>query len=604
MESKSQHRWETLESVSGTYDQDAVQSEMTEIKFDRRIHIKENCRYAIRLCSQGARTCSGDSGISTIRGPCGTNFSFFPCDLSFNGTTPARGQIPQLLYYSTPKKSDNQNGKILDEIHAKDTALLIASDITKRCSELLIFARNAVIVSNSSSDKSPNSSNNTQTIDSEHNITPIEEHLDITWTNNSNNSISENNLSTARDLTKKFETFSKGIMDTLKFDKRSTNPIDFEIEIGATEITPKDLLEENEIIDKNIKNAKMSKINGNNRNDERNDLGKSDSEESVTTQISRDRIVEIFGVKDASMFHTLLPLVFAHIGQLVTTDPKSSVYILTLIKEILPHVAVLNKLYQNKDADEDNLENNHNLLNLCTTSNHYCTVESEHPYKSASISTYLVEFPACVQWLTIEFDSQCGTGQPEDYLIVSIPTVEVPSENMSSSVTISNDNENIMEKSKNVQISSSFSEMKNDRIKNDWIVVKKYNTSSQWSQNAIIFPGNKIELSLETASDYLRDQQANRFGFKCLIVGYDNPALLQSPTFSLIRLENELAYLGGMCSANLMKKDLILSLDKSEHLNSVEETLSTHSSLLSKGLALPENLLTINQVLESNFPMG
>lgn len=597
MESKSQHRWETLESVSGTYDQDAVQNEMTEIKFDRRIHIKENCRYAMRLCSQGARTCSGDSGISTIRGPCGTNFSFFPCDLSFNGTTPARGQIPQLLYYSTPKKCDNQNGKILDEIHAKDTALLIASDITKRCSELLIFARNAVIVSNSSSDKSPNSSNNTQTIDSEHNITPIEEHLDITW----NNSISENNLSTARDLTKKFETFSKGIMDTLKFDKRSTNPIDFEIEIGATEITPKDLLEENEIIDKNIKNAKMSKINGNNRNDERsnlNDLGKSDSEESVTTQISRDRIVEIFGVKDASMFHTLLPLVFAHIGQLVTTDPKSSVYILTLIKEILPHVAVLNKLYQNKDVDEDNLENNHSLLNLCTTSNHYCTVESEHPYKSASISTYLVEFPLCVQWLTIEFDSQCGTGQPEDYLIVSIPTAgKTTTENMSSSVTLSNENEN-------VQVSSSFSETKTDRIKNDWIVVKKYNTSSQWSQNAVVFPGNKIELSLETASDYLRDQQANRFGFKCLIVGYDNPALLQSPTFSLIRLENELAYLGGMCSANLMKKNLILSMDKSEHLNSVEETLTTHSSLLSKGLALPENLLTINQVLDSNFPMG
>lgn len=592
MESQSQHRWETLESVSGTYDQDSVQNEMTEIKFDRRIHIKENCRYAIRLCSQGARTCSGDGGIANIRGPCGTNFSFFPCDLSFNGTTPIRGQIPQILYYSTPKENDNQNGKILDEIHAKDTALLIASDITNRCSELLIFARNAVIVSNSSSDKSPNSSNNTQTIDSEHNITPIEEHLDVTW----NNSISENNLSTARDLTKKFETFSKGILDTLKFDKRS-NPIDFEIEIGATEITPIDLLEENEIFDKNQKNAKMSKINGNERNN-LNDLGKSDSEESVTTQISRDRIVEIFGVKDASMFHTLLPLVFAHIGQLVATDPKSSVYILSLIKEILPQVAVLNKLYQNKDIDEDNLGDNHNLMNLCTTSNHYCTVESEHPYKSASISTYLVEFPSCVQWLTIEFDSQCGTGQPEDYLIVSIPTAgKATMDNMSSSVTLSNDNEN-------VQISTSFTETKSDRSKTDWIVVKKYNTSSQWSQNAIVFPGNKIELSLETASDYLRDQQANRFGFKCLIVGYDNPALLQSPTFSLIRLENELAYLGGMCSANLMKKNIIVSMDKSENLNCVEETLSTHSSLLSKGLALPENLLTISQVLESNFPMG
>jgi len=47
---------------------------------------------------------------------------------------------------------------------------------------------------------------------------------------------------------------------------------------------------------------------------------------------------------------------------------------------------------------------------------------------------------------------------------------------------------------------------------------------SQWSQNALIFPGNRIEFSLETASDYLRDQQANHYGFKCLIIGYDNPS--------------------------------------------------------------------------------
>lgn len=32
-----------------------------------------------------------------------------------------------------------------------------------------------------------------------------------------------------------------------------------------------------------------------------------------------------------------------------------------------------------------------------------------------------VEFPPCVQWLTIEFDPICGTAQPEDYLLVSIP---------------------------------------------------------------------------------------------------------------------------------------------------------------------------------------
>lgn len=40
MESQSQHKWETLESISGSYDQDAVQNDMAEIKFDRPIHIK------------------------------------------------------------------------------------------------------------------------------------------------------------------------------------------------------------------------------------------------------------------------------------------------------------------------------------------------------------------------------------------------------------------------------------------------------------------------------------------------------------------------------------------------------------------------------------
>lgn len=125
IESQSQHKWETLESISGTYDQDIVHNDMAEIKFERPVHIKENTRYAIRLCSQGARTCSGDAGLAAIRGPCGANFSFFPCDLSFNGTTPARGQIPCLLYYSTPLKNEAHTTKVLSEIHARDTALQV-----------------------------------------------------------------------------------------------------------------------------------------------------------------------------------------------------------------------------------------------------------------------------------------------------------------------------------------------------------------------------------------------------------------------------------------------------------------------------------------------
>lgn len=125
IESKSQHKWETLESISGTYDQDVVHNDMTEIKFERPVHIKDNARYAIRLCTQGARTCSGDAGVASIRGPCGASFSFYPCDLSFNGTTPARGQIPCLLYYSTPLRNEPNSGKALSEIHARDTALQV-----------------------------------------------------------------------------------------------------------------------------------------------------------------------------------------------------------------------------------------------------------------------------------------------------------------------------------------------------------------------------------------------------------------------------------------------------------------------------------------------
>lgn len=324
IESQSQHKWETLESVSGSYDQDIVHNEMAEVKFDRPVLIKENTRYAIRLCSQGARTCSGDGGSSTVRGSCGTTFSFFPCDLSFNGTTTARGQIPCLIYYTNPVKNEAHSGKVLNELHARDTALQIASDITRKCTELLILTRNTLAASMSPSEKSLNSSNNTQTIDSEQNITPIEEHLDVTFANNSNitttpSSFSDHNVSTARDLSKRIESFSKGIMETLKFDKRSTNPFEFEIEIGATEIHPKDLVKDAEIQDKNLKNGRISKMNGNNSN-----MGRSGSEDD-SSDFNVLQTLKLFENRSASMFHTLLPLVFAHIGVLANNDPKVNV---------------------------------------------------------------------------------------------------------------------------------------------------------------------------------------------------------------------------------------------------------------------------------------
>ena len=55
-----------------------------------------------------------------------------------------------------------------------------------------------------------------------------------------------------------------------------------------------------------------------------------------------------------------------------------------------------------------------------SASQHYAWVESDHPYKPASVNTYRVLFPASVHWMSVEFDPQCSTTQPEDVLQIYI----------------------------------------------------------------------------------------------------------------------------------------------------------------------------------------
>ena len=61
--------------------------------------------------------------------------------------------------------------------------------------------------------------------------------------------------------------------------------------------------------------------------------------------------------------------------------------------------------------------------------------------------------------------------------------------------------------------------------------------------------------SLETASSYVKDEKATFFGFKCTVIGYQWSV---SANESLAQLEREIACLGGMCAASLMKRDLAL----------------------------------------------
>lgn len=277
------------------------------------------------------------------------------------------------------------------------------------------MARNALAASITPTDKSINSSNNTQTLDSEQNITPIEEHLDITFANNaainSTPSTENTNLSTARDFTKRIGSISKGIMETLKFDKRSTNPFEYEIEIGATEIHPTDLIVENDNLQERFNKSDDRVNNGNN-----SEVKQYESEEE-SVDLNESKILDIFEQKTASIFHTLMPLILGHVAALANSDPKSSVHILSLVRDILPHVAALNKINAIKEQSVNNggasvLEKNSignrveddvsvkeavisaagvakpNPSDVVTTSNHYCVVESDHPYKSASITNF------------------------------------------------------------------------------------------------------------------------------------------------------------------------------------------------------------------------
>jgi len=66
--------------------------------------------------------------------------------------------------------------------------------------------------------------------------------------------------------------------------------------------------------------------------------------------------------------------------------------------------------------------------------------------------------------------------------------------------------------------------------------------------------------SLETASDYLKNDRISRYGFRCLVIGYEVEELskYQALGYGLVHLETELSFLGGMCVSTLLKCDIIL----------------------------------------------
>ncbi|XP_073976386.1 MYC binding protein highwire isoform X3 [Rhodnius prolixus] len=317
-------------------------------------------------------------------------------------------------------------------------------------------------------------------------------------------------------------------------------------------------------------------------------------------------IVEAYdSLSSSTLVRILLPLVVANISPLATSDPRSAVQVLGLLQELLPHVSALNLTQHEAFQSICSDENSHDQAAV-TTSNHKAWVESDHPYKPATVSNYKVVFPDQVQWMAIEFTAECGTAQAEDSLQLYIPGTR-PSAMVGDDYLGAAGGITARAEDKGAA-AACVTTLNDEPISFPyWPVLHKFsNNPAQWPQSAVVLPGNEVVFSLETASDYVKDDKANFYGFKCLVTGYE----WNNETYDGLKLlETELAFLGGMCSASLIKKDLVLPPSSADELEEdmeiveelAQQVYSKHSSLLGKGFALA-NPLTINQALDGVLP--
>ncbi|KAI1288150.1 E3 ubiquitin-protein ligase MYCBP2 [Halotydeus destructor] len=426
-------QWMTVASAKGTYSLDDKSPEVAEIKFEKPFLIRENTKYAIRLKNHGSRTNNGDSGLPRIRGPDGTTFTFFDCSLSFNGTNHTRGQIPQLMYYSTPNCSRPQSSQLKkqDDSLSRRHVLDISDDVFSMSEDLLYQA---------------------QCLD------------------------------------------------------------------------------------------------------------------------SSDEVREI---SSSALVTLLLPSTIAHLVPIATSEAKSAVHVLSLVKRLLPLTSSLVK-----KLDMPELVSTSSPSPSCTslvpksvvtTSKLYVIVESEHPYKSASVSNYHVSFPSNIKWMSIEFDPRCGTAQPEDALQLFIPSTKLFGKGLEA---------------------PSAPSVKQDGVDlatgDYWPVFRKFTGSSGvgWPTKCVILPGNEVVFSLETATDYLKDEKASFYGFRCQLIGYEQPC---DSSGGLPHLEQELSYLGATCINTLLNQNLYLPILSEESSCDEQDALkvfASHSDVLGKGLSI------------------
>ena len=292
-------------------------------------------------------------------------------------------------------------------------------------------------------------------------------------------------------------------------------------------------------------------------------------------------------LNSAPVITTLLPHILASVAGMASTEPAAAVQVLSLVQDLLPSVANLNNkslrptgLLSPKASEAD------------LAAPHYAWVESEHPYKPATMECQRVVFPPGCKWMSIEFDPASSTSQQEDTLQLFIrnPAAQRP-RNLAGPLVTSQNTDLV----KSQKYSS---------------VLTKFSGRKGWPSHGVVLPGNEVLFSLETASDYVKgDNKESNYGYRCLVTGYE---CQDGSGDGLKNLEHELAYLGGVCAASLMSKSIQLPSvstddggdDATATAEEVaQELYDKYPSLLKKGFAI-EHLPNIQQALAGYIPFS
>ncbi|XP_050560251.1 E3 ubiquitin-protein ligase MYCBP2 isoform X7 [Spodoptera frugiperda] len=418
-EANSTHCWVSVEIVHGNYTAADLQHDIVQLKFERPVPLKEDLRYAIRLCNHGGRTSNGDCGLPSVKGPDGTTFRFASCSLSFNGTTLARGQIPSLIYYGSSKNVSNSSESADNLLSSlRSITLRVASTVMERGADLFCTLRN--------------------------------------------------------------------------------------------ELTAEDLR----------RNATV--------------------------------------LQSSPAINILIPYTLANLDGV--DDSKSVIKILEMIHKLLPHVAAMNLLVPSVEESS-------------TTTGHYYTwLESDHPYKQATVTNMRVLFPTNVSWVVLEMDPRSITAQPEDSLTVyAVAGTPKHRCHCANEVRVSDPPfrkvyKRLVQLTNEGEVEELGEEPDGDGVCMHYnctyvgVTPRLANNASDWPQKALLVPGNEVIFSLETASDYLTEfnksnNEDNRFGFRCLCVGYEDTPLTTQRQ-GLVALEMELVYSGAACASKLLAPDI------------------------------------------------